>query len=110
MITPRKQPTPGGFESSEIAPINDQIPIDLSVERNLRIDGDIGQAKRLRDERHNVASRRLLQSYNYRVPLGQKLRQWMIVIRTLPTPGSGKLPKFAAFHLEHQHSAGRTKN
>src|ERR1700722_16118079 len=34
----------------------------------------------------------------------------MIVIRAFPTPSRGKLPKFAAFYFEHEHSAGRAEN
>ena len=34
----------------------------------------------------------------------------MITIRAFPAPSGGKLPKFAAFYFEHQHSAGRAEN
>jgi hypothetical protein len=34
----------------------------------------------------------------------------MITIRSFPAAGGGKFPKFAAFHFEHEHSAGRAEN
>src|SRR5580692_5281097 len=110
MITPREQPAPGGFESSEISSINDQIAVDLFKGRNFGIDREVGQAKSLCHIRHRIAVRCLLQSYDDGMPFSQELRQWMITIRAFPAPSRGKLPKFAAFHFEHEHSAGRAEN
>src|SRR5271165_2767869 len=110
MITPRKQPNPGRFENSEITPIADQLSIDLFVGRDFGIDREIDQAKGLCDKRHSFAGRCFLNLREDGLPLSGELPQWMIMIRTLPTPGGGKLPKFAAFHFEYEHSAGRPEN
>src|SRR5580700_3143988 len=101
MTTPRKQATPGGFESSEISSINDQASIDLSICGDFWIDREAGQAKSLGHKRHRVAIRCLLESCNSGMPFSRELRHRMITIRAFPAPGGGKLPQFAAFHFEH---------
>src|SRR6266481_6071053 len=105
-----KQPAPRRFESSQIPTIDDQAAVDLFVGRYLRMDVDVGQAKRFRNKRHKITGRCLPKSFDDGVPLRQELGERMVTARTLPTPGGGELSKVATFNLKHKHSTDRSEN
>src|ERR1700719_4358514 len=78
ITTPHKQPLPGGFESSEISAINDQIAVDFFVGRDFGIDREVDEAQSLSDMRYRFAIRGFLKLGQDGLPLSGELIHWMI--------------------------------